>query len=118
MRLEDVVLRPEWRNVEWITMALQTTKHRDLRQISICVHFGSVLTSFGANVGQLGGEHVVWQWLDLDRLLAQLWESHFIRPMIISMTPDEEQGTGRDCVLSLLPEITMRGIIDLVEQRA
>ena len=117
MRLEGVVLRPEWRNVEWITMALQTTKHRDLRQISICAHFGSVLTSFGANVGQLVGEHVVWQWLDLDRLLARLWESYFIRPRIMSMTPDEEQGTRRECVWSLLPEITTRGIINLVERR-
>ena len=98
-------------------MALQTTKHRDLRQISICAHFGSVLTSFGANVGQLVGEHVVWQWLDLDRLLARLWESYFIRPRIMSMTPDEEQGTRRECVWSLLPEITTRGIINLVERR-
>ena len=118
IRLKDVAFWPEWQSVEWITIALQTIKHQHLRQISICVHFGSVLTSLGANVGQLVGEHVVLQWLDLDHLLAQLWESHFIRPRIISMTPDEEQGTRRDSIGCLLPEITTRGIIDLVERRA
>jgi hypothetical protein len=50
------------------------------------------------------------QWLDLDRLLVQLSESRSIRPRFMS--------TGRSAraeMRDLLPEITERGMIDLIK---
>jgi hypothetical protein len=51
------------------------------------------------------------QWLDLDRLLVQLWESRSIRPNLV---PVEKPDAG-DQMRYLLPEITGRVVIDLVE---
>jgi hypothetical protein len=69
----------------------------------------SLILSGGANVGQVIGEANYGQWLDLDRLLVQLWESYSIRPKAI-LSPAEAGSFER-----LLPGITKRGVIDLVE---
>ena len=49
--------------------------------------------------------------MDLDRLLVQFWDSRSIRPKVVT----EKKGK-RDWAGYLLPEITKRGIIDLVEE--
>ena len=111
-RLRDLVLRPGSQAVGWITTALQTIppQHRGLRQISIYVAY--YLTTFGAEVGQFLGEGTLRQWLDLDRLLVQFWESHSIRPRVGSVRLGQNPQKMEDCIRCLFPEITKRGIID------
>ena len=96
-----------------MTTALQTItpNHRELRQISIRVAYYSVFarTSTGANAGQTGGGP--WYCPGLDHLLIQFWESRSIRLKVIYT----EEGVA-GYIERLLPEITRRGIIDLVER--
>jgi hypothetical protein len=63
------------------------------------------------NVGAIG-DTVLGQWLDLDRLLVQFWESRSIRPRVVCSM---EQNRS-DCVGCLLPEITKRGLIDPIQR--
>ena len=70
----------------------------------------------GADIRLVVGEAIFRQWSDLDRLLVQIWESRSIRPKVILAANiwegKEDAGT---CVGYLLPEVTKRGIIDLVQ---
>lgn len=102
-------------HVGWVTTALQTIppEHQDLRQISI--HAPYHLTEAGADVEQVIGEQIFWQWLDLDRLLVQLWEACSIRSKVVCTMLSKGGQDKRDCIGCLLPELTMRGIFDLVE---
>ena len=68
-----------------------------------------ILALAGHDVRQAIEGQIFGEWSDLDHLLAKLWESHSIRPKVICSTPEM-----RDPVESLLPEITKRGIIDLI----
>ena len=88
-------------------MALRTitSKHRDLQQISIYVPSRSTSTRDQETVSR--------QWMDLDRLLVQVWESHAIRTKVICGAAEKKVMCGY--IGSLLPEITKRGIIELVE---
>jgi hypothetical protein len=115
-KLENLVFRPELWRVDWIITALQsiTPKHRDLRGISISVPHDLPFGTTGLGVWQAIGEAVFGQWLDLDRLLVQLWESHLIRRKVVCTTRMEERGTIGH-VGCLLPEATKAGMIDLVE---
>ena len=116
-KLRDVVFQPAMRTVTWIITALQTitTGHRDLRQISIHVPNNLPLTDDGGNVGQIVGEVTYREWLDLDDLLVQFWESRSIHPkVILDSTMWVGKGRIKYCIGYLLPEITKRGIIDLV----
>ena len=102
-------------SVEWIIKALQTItpKHRNFRQITIHLPYCLVLLGVGANVSQTVEEADIRQWSDLDRFLVQLWETRSIRPKAEWVM---ELGTYmRDLVGCLMPEITKRGIIDLIE---
>ncbi|KAF9644816.1 hypothetical protein BDM02DRAFT_843045 [Thelephora ganbajun] len=112
-KLRDVILRPRFLNVAWIAMALQTvsTKHRDLRRISIAVYY-DLLALSDANVGQA----IRVQWVNLDRILVQLWESYGIHPKIVcSVVGEEKEDAIREYIRGLLPETTGRGIIERVD---
>ncbi|KAF9644799.1 hypothetical protein BDM02DRAFT_841941 [Thelephora ganbajun] len=100
-------------SVAWITMALQTIspRHQDLRQISIHACHDLALATIDANMMQSFGG----QWLDLDRLLVQLWESRSIQTKLMHVTPVQETQDMGEQVGRWLPEATERGIIDLVE---
>jgi len=113
--LRDVSFRVNTCCVDWIATALQTItpEHLDLRQVSIHVYFDSA-HSVGANVRQSIGEHLCGQWLRLDRLLAQLWESHSIRPKIQYYVLFRKDKDVSDCMGRLLPKAMGRRIIDLV----
>ena len=92
-------------------MALRTItpEHRDLRHISITVPYHQDLY----NASSVFEEEEYKKWLDLDRLLVQLWESRSIRPEVIcTRVKNGEQGV-RDSIGRLFPEITSRGIVDL-----
>jgi hypothetical protein len=88
-------------NVRWITTTLQTVKSPNLRQISI--------RSRKFPVDPIGAT-ILQEWLDLDRLLTQLWTSHPIRPEITC-----RNGVGHylraDVVSRLFPELTSRGVV-------
>ena len=115
-KLRDAVFRPQSPAVTWITAALQTinTKHRDLQHISIHAPSQFAHIDPGADIRQTIGEEVYRQWLDIDRLLVQFWESRSIRPEVICAVLRGENQTTRYYMRCLLPEITERGIIDLV----
>jgi len=88
-------------------MALQTitSKHRDLQQISIYVpfHFTSIRY-----------QETDRQWMDLDRLLVKLWESHAVRTKVMYSAVREEKKAVCEYLGGLLPEMTEKGIIELV----
>jgi hypothetical protein len=111
-KLKDVVFQPISRNVKWIPAILRTAlKLRDLREISIYLPNYITATSVGTDIGRVIGEENGREWLDLDRLLVQFWESSSIRPKVVCSTQmDTGNSIGYQC---LLPEITKRGIIDL-----
>ena len=117
-RLKDAILGvglPSG-SVDWIIMALRTIspEHRDLRQISIYVQFGTNLDGTNVDVRRNFGEQVFEQWLELDRLLVQLLESHSIRPRILYSTfPQMGKREMNKYIQYLLPETAGRGIIDL-----
>ena len=97
-----------------MTLQTMTPKHRDLRQISIDLPFHLVI-SVGPNAWQTTGETIYGQWLDFDHLLVQFWESRSIRLRVMSTMSTREERAVRDLIGRLLPEITRRGIVDLVQ---
>ena len=86
-------------------MSLQTVESENLRQITIHP-YATTLT----------GTAVHQEWQDLDRLLVQFCTSHSIRPRVMYGL-DEGGREMRDHASSLLPELTRRGLVDLVEDR-
>jgi hypothetical protein len=107
-KLRDAVFRSGPLQIEWIITALRTVtrKTQGLQQISIFIH--------NMSIARIGGR-IYQHWLDLDRLLVQLWESDSIRPKVIDATAtlkDEQQ--MRVWFGCLLPEATKRGVVDLV----
>ena len=87
-------------SVRWITATLRTVISKSLRRISIDLHDETI------------SEAVNQEWQDLDHLLVQFWTSHSIRPRIVYVAK-KGKGDLRDHVLSWLPELTRRGLIDL-----
>lgn len=56
-------------------------------------------------------------WPDLDSLLVKLWESCSIRTKVVyNIPPNGVGGTNAGLGVSLLPESTERGVIDLFER--
>jgi len=92
-------------SVQWITTTLQTAESKNIRDITISLFYPFPETIRGA---------VCQEWEDLDRVLVQFWTSYSIRPQVMYAG---RQGVKdlRDDVPSLLPELTRRGLVDLVE---
>jgi hypothetical protein len=114
-KLKEVAFQPISRSVNWIPATLRTaSKLQDLREISIHLPYYVTTTDAGADVREAIEEEDWEEWLDLDRLLAQFWESS-IRPKVVRPTRMESTWDTRDSVgyQCLFPEITKRGIIDL-----
>lgn len=105
-KLKDVEFRCGKPNIQWVTMTLQTIESENLQRITIDLY--ATLTS-------PVGETVHREWLDLDQLLAQFSTSHSIRPKI--MHGKLEEGTNlRNLAPILLPELTRRGAVDVVDR--
>jgi hypothetical protein len=115
-KLKDVAFHPASLSVKWIATTLKTiSKHRDLREISIHLDSYVGIVGVGGNIMQVIGEEIWEEWLDIDRLLVQFWESSWIRPKVVVLMQiagawNTRCGVGYE---RLLPEITERGIIDL-----
>jgi len=119
-RLQDVAFRVNFlHNVDWITTKLQTLtpEHQDLRRISIYIPYKLPIAVLGANIRRVISDTTYGQLLDFDRLLIQFWESRSIRLIVTCTKPIGMQNmrSMRDDLESLLPEVTRRGIMDLVE---
>ena len=97
-------------SVGWITTAIQTTtpKHRDLRKISI--RLPPILAS---DVDIMKKSAMYGEWLDLDRFLVQSCESRSTRPKVMC-TEAHGKRCKRGFTECLLPELTRRGMLDLV----
>ena len=94
-------------------MAFNTTasEHTDSRAVSIYVLFDFTPSEISdpINIRQTIGESFYIQWVDLDHLLAQLYESHAVRAKAVAM--EERVCT---CIGELLPEATKGGCTVLV----
>ena len=88
-------------------MTLQTVGSKNLRQITIHPYIATSNHPIQEATRQ--------DWQDFDLLLVRLWISHSIRPRFI-YGPDRGGKEARDYAPSLLPELTRRGIVDLVRR--
>ena len=117
-RLKDVTFLLESSGPEWVTTALQTItpKHRDLRQISISTDYFSTLIEFLGSVSmQKLEEQTAERWLELDRLLTQLWESYSTPPKIICGALSWNEKDVRNLMGRWLPEATRGGTVNLFD---
>jgi hypothetical protein len=120
-KLKDVTFQSVSQRIRWITATLKTIpKHRGLREVLIYLPSYVGTTGVDGNAKHAIGEESWREWLDLDRLLVRLWESSSIRLKLTRLRltgiqePDIRYHVGYRC---LFPEITKRGIFDLVEPR-
>ena len=113
--LEEVVFRSEEVEDIWAATALKTitSKHTDFRKVSIHV---TPIKAFpvGESVRETIGEEIYEQWMDLDRVLVQLWETNSIHTQVF-YSIDEEEKDAREHICSLLPEMTKRGIVEMTD---
>ena len=107
MKLKELVFRCTETYVQWITMRLQTLQSESLQRIT--------LRSYRAIFPPAYQE-----WQDLDHLLARLQTSRPIRPKVVyevdvKEVEVREEGT-MGYVRRFLPELTRRGLVDVVER--
>ena len=86
-------------------MTLQTVNSKYLQSITIEPHDSSPETV---------EEEVYQEWQDLDRVLVQFWTSHSIRPKVNYVPWTRGKDLGDDLPV-LLPELTRRGLVDVVK---
>jgi hypothetical protein len=118
IKLKDVAFRSKEPSPKWVVKALRTVtpNHRHLQQISLYAHSLCFRHTEGAG-GYGVRESLYGQWLELDHLLVQLWESHSIRLKIsYSALQGREGEVARSRMSDLLPEVTSRGIAEFIEQ--
>ena len=92
-------------DIQRITVTLQTAESVNLEQITIYPP-----TAFRRPIK----ESAYREWQGLDRLLLQFWESRSVRPQI-RFRKGNDGFDWKDLIPRLLPELTSRGIVDLVE---
>ena len=69
-------------------------------------------------LGHTLGANIYAEWLRLDRILTQLWESHSIRLRVFYHVPSSMDGErARAYMEFLFPEVTTRGIVEFLEQK-
>jgi len=121
LHLNRVVFRAGILSIVWMTLALETITpaHRDFHHITTHVseHLPSIANP--TNLRETLGESFYGKWMDLDRLLVQFWESRGIRPKVgcnVSKKGNVAMFEYIGCLLpEILPEITKRGIVELVD---
>jgi hypothetical protein len=104
-KLKNVELWYGTPNIQWITAALQSIESKNLRQIILRCYF-----IFPNPVGEI----IHQAWRDLDRVLVQFWTSCAIRPEI-RYWAGKEGDDLKGLAPSLLPELTRRRVVDLLE---
>jgi hypothetical protein len=111
-----MVFRFEERSVSWVTMALRTITvgHEDLRRVSI--HFVSRSSPYvrsPLSLRRIIGDETYTKWMDLDRVLVQLCESHAFCLGVRCLSPLLEDEVPMH-VEFLLPEAAKRGMVRLL----
>ena len=91
-------------SIWWITTTLQTVKSKNLQDIT---------TYLNSTLQATIGEEVHLEWQNLDQLLVQFWNTYLICPHVVNVVRNGGKDI-RDCVLSLLLELTKRGLVNLV----
>jgi hypothetical protein len=104
-KLKDVKFRCDRPTIRWITTALRSIESKNLQQVIIHCHF--ILEN-------PVGEAVYREWQDLDHVLVQFWASHSIHPKI-KYEVWEGGINWRALAPSLMPELTRRRAVDLLE---
>jgi len=105
-KLRDVVFRRTWPNVKWTSKALHTARSGNLQRVSLELPRHDRVAT-----GEAIWETVREEWADLDHELV--WTSHSLRPEVI-YEPGKCGQKMRVHAAGLLPELTRRGIVDLV----
>jgi len=85
-------------------MALRTVKSESFR--NIIIHPATTRTI---------EETVYQEWRELDQLLLQFWTTHSVHPHLGYRVGKPGGMDLSDCASDLLPELTRRGLVDLVE---
>lgn len=123
-KLKYITFRCESLSSGWMTMTLGTitSEHRNLHQISIHIPYAlshATAQECTAIERQIENMDPGTRWSDLDHRLVELWESRSVRGRVVyHRTQTRDGGRGsRDWATYLFPELTKRGIIDLVEER-
>ncbi|KAF9789320.1 hypothetical protein BJ322DRAFT_1105182 [Thelephora terrestris] len=113
IRLKEVIFVLEETEDVWTTVALKTitSKHTQFKKVSIFIPVVDPAL-LGEAIGFFG-KTFLDRWMDFDRVLVQLWESHAIHTQAIYLTEQQEK-EARDFIGSLLPEMTRRGIVKMV----
>ena len=107
------------RSPQWVANTLRTItpNHRNLQRI--WVWYGNrhrdtyrVTDGFRTSIRETNYQG----WLELDRLLVELWESHSVRLMVLygGSASTAFRPRTKLCTESLFPEITVRGIVELI----
>ena len=117
-KLKDVTLKCSLRP-GWILKTLRTVAcdHTELERIVLRVVSSQGLGD-SQDVKYAVGESAYREWLELDRVLAQLCESQSIRVKVVcDGSADTDESRERRRMEVLLPEAMARGVVDLVEWR-
>ena len=96
----------------WVTATLDTItpEHRDFKLVSI--YFTDLLQD--TSLVGLTKEATYSQWMDLDRNLVRLWESHAIRTKVAFNVYEGQTRVTYDDMKYLFREMTTKGRIELV----
>ena len=120
-KLKDVTFVSQSSGVDWVTATLKTVtpNHKDLRKITIAARWMLYIRNLDhtdpTSFRRTTGETIDQEWSELDNLLTRLLESRPIRVEIqygVPPTLDEEM--ARKLMESLLPEVILRGIVDMI----
>ena len=113
-KLKDVAFDFEDLSVAWVASTLKTitSRHRDLREVLIVGRTPSGSTTWPTNATAVGVQ-TLGQWVDLERTLIQLWESHAVRTEVKYYSGKGDE--SRELMENLLPEATKRGIVGLTD---
>ena len=122
--LKDVAFSCEL-DPRWVAMSLRTTthNHRNLQRITLdapSVLYGNPNPDpvDPSGVQQAIGGSTYQGWMELDRILVQLWESHSVHLKVLYSVPRGMAAMkARGFMENLLPEVTRRGVVDLAEGR-
>jgi len=110
IRLKEVVFRLQALGDIWSALPLKTltSKHRDLRQISIYIPVNIPMTFTRMN------DEIRRQWMQLDHILVRSCESNGTLIRAICYMEGGIEG-ARKRVEALLPKVTKGGIFELVD---
>ena len=111
-KLKEVTFRFQDLAVAWAASTLKTitSKHMDLREVSIKGRALSDPTDWPTNAAAVGDDTRT-QWVYLERIIIQLWESHSVRTKVKYYSTRREE--SNELMSDLLPEATRKGVVEL-----